>query len=160
MSNSSYDISPIGRIKTSDGATRIEVGKKYTPALEGLEGFSHIWVVFWCHQADTEKQRGVIHSHKPYTKGPDVLGIFATRSPIRPNPVAMTPVQVLHLDPANGTILIPFIDAEDGTPIIDIKPYTPSIDRIRETASPDWCAHWPEWYEDSASFDWEAEFNF
>ena len=88
------------------------------------------------------------------------MGVFATRSPVRPNPVAITPVQVLRVDPMTGTVDIPFIDAEDKTPIIDLKPYSPSLDRVREANTPPWCAHWPQWAEDSAAFDWEAEFSF
>jgi tRNA (Thr-GGU) A37 N-methylase len=47
---------------------------------------------------------------------------------------------------------------EDGTPILDLKPYQPAADRIRDVTVPAWCAHWPQWYEDSAIFDWEGEF--
>jgi hypothetical protein len=53
-----------------------------------------------------------------------------------------------------GIVRVPFMDAEDGTPILDIKPYHPSVDRIREVRVPAWCATWPQWYEDSATFDW------
>jgi tRNA (Thr-GGU) A37 N-methylase len=59
-----------------------------------------------------------------------------------------------------GEIAVPYIDTENGTPVVDIKPYHPSEDRIREAQVPAWCDHWPKWYEDSGSFDWEAEFNY
>ena len=65
---------------------------------------------------------------------------------------------VLHIDYERGVIHIPYIDAEDGTPILDIKPYHPCSDRVRDVTVPEWCGHWPKWYEDSASFDWAAEF--
>jgi tRNA (Thr-GGU) A37 N-methylase len=67
-------------------------------------------------------------------------------------------VQVLALDAGAGIIRVPFIDAEDGTPILDLKPYHPCADRIRNVSVPQWCSHWPQWYEDSAHFDWQAEF--
>ncbi len=57
-----------------------------------------------------------------------------------------------------GHIHIPFIDAEADTLIIDIKPYHPAIDRVRDLVLPDWCSHWPQWHEDSADFDWASEF--
>ncbi len=57
-----------------------------------------------------------------------------------------------------GGIYVAYIDAEEGTPIIDIKPYHPATDRIRDVQVPEWCDHWPKWYEDSAEFDWQAEF--
>jgi tRNA (Thr-GGU) A37 N-methylase len=62
------------------------------------------------------------------------------------------------VDVEKGLIVVPWIDAEDGTPILDIKPYHPSTDRIREVKMPRWCQHWPQWYEDSGEFDWSAEF--
>jgi tRNA (Thr-GGU) A37 N-methylase len=62
------------------------------------------------------------------------------------------------VDLENGLVIVPWIDAEDGTPILDIKPYHPSSDRVRDVRMPEWCAHWPQSLEDSAAFDWEAEF--
>jgi len=160
MKKPEYHISPIGYIRVANGSARLEIDEDFSSALKGLDGFSHIVVIFWCHLTDTADLRDQLVCDKPYTKGPDSVGIFATRSPVRPNPIAITPVQVIHLDSSTGIIDIPFIDAEDGTPIIDIKPYHPSIDRIRDAGTPEWCDHWPKWYEDSGSFDWESEFNF
>lgn len=61
---------------------------------------------------------------------------------------------------ANAVIGLAYIDAFDGAPILDIKPYTPSIDRVENPAVPDWCSHWPKCYEKSGDFDWESEMNF
>lgn len=88
------------------------------------------------------------------------MGIFATRSPIRPNPIALTAVEILHNDYEKGVIQIAYIDANDGSPVLDIKPYTPSLDRIEDPKVPAWCAHWPKSLEKSGSFAWEKEFNF
>ena len=60
----------------------------------------------------------------------------------------------------NGVVGLYYIDAFDGTQIIDLKPYTPSIDRIANPGTPQWCSHWPKSYEESGDFDWKAEFNF
>ena len=72
------------------------------------------------------------------------MGIFATRSPIRPNPIALTAVEKLHIDYEKGVVQIAYIDANDGSPVLDIKPYTPSLDRIEAPEVPAWCAHWPK----------------
>ena len=88
------------------------------------------------------------------------MGIFATRSPIRPNPIALTAVEILYIDYDKGVIQIAYIDANDGSPVLDIKPYTPSLDRIEAPEVPAWCAHWPKSLEASGSFAWEEEFNF
>jgi len=153
-----YALRPIGRVRVSEDGMSLQIDEAYRPALKGLAGFGHVVVVFWCHLADTEEYRALLACDRPYTKGPDRLGVFATRSPARPNPIGITPLQVIAIDELAGTIHVPYIDAEDGTPILDIKPYHPSLDRIRDTRTPDWCAHWPQWSEDSATFDWASEF--
>lgn len=88
------------------------------------------------------------------------MGVFALHSPERPNPVAVSNAAVAYVDEVNGVVGLYHTDAFDGTKVIDLKPYTPSIDRIAEPKVPGWCAHWPLSYEDSASFDWESEFSF
>jgi tRNA-Thr(GGU) m(6)t(6)A37 methyltransferase TsaA len=138
----------------------LRIDEAFRPALEGLAEYGHVVVVFWCHLTDTDELRRLLTCDRPYTKGPEQLGIFATRSPARPNPIGITPVSILRVDEAEGVIHVPFIDAEDGTPILDLKPYVPSLDRIRDVRTPGWCAHWPQWSEDSGTFDWAAEFNF
>ena len=60
----------------------------------------------------------------------------------------------------DGLNLSSYIDANDKTSILDIKPYTPSLDRVENPQVPDWCSHWPHSLEESASFAWENEFNF
>lgn len=88
------------------------------------------------------------------------MGTFATRTPIRPNPIALTAAEIICIDYESGLIQIAFIDADDNTPVLDIKPYTPSLDRIEDPEVPEWCAHWPKSLEASASFAWEEEFLF
>jgi tRNA (adenine37-N6)-methyltransferase len=160
MSPVEYRIRPIGQIRILNAEIRLEIEKACRPALQELTGFSHVIVLFWCHLVDTDAQRRQLVLDRPYTHGPERMGVFATRSPGRPNPIALTPVEILHIDPDAGVITAPFIDAEDATPIIDLKPYQPCLDRIREVALPEWCRHWPQWYEASADFDWQVEFNY
>lgn len=57
-------------------------------------------------------------------------------------------------------IRVAFIDADDNTPVLDIKPYTPSFDRVETPGVPAWCSEWPKSTEASGSFDWEQVFNF
>ena len=63
-------------------------------------------------------------------------------------------------DPAAGIIGLSHIDARDNTPVIDLKPYTPSLDRVAHPCVPDWCASWPKSLEESADFDWSGVFTF
>jgi tRNA-Thr(GGU) m(6)t(6)A37 methyltransferase TsaA len=158
MGKHDFNVTPIGHVRVGEKGFCLEIEKDYRAALAGLEGFSHINVLWWCHLCDDEAYRTITECEQPYKTSPARLGIFATRSPLRPNPIALTAVPVLAIDRVGGTIHVPYIDAEDGTPILDLKPYHPAVDRIREVSVPDWCRHWPQWYEDSASFDWESEF--
>ena len=155
-----FQVKPIGKIKVNEEGMFIEVDKQYVPALKALDGFSHLNIIWWFSDFDTEEMRAVLEAPKPYKKSPDTMGIFATRSPVRPNPIALSTVQVISVDHKRGIIQIPYIDANDGSPLLDIKPYTPSLDRIEKPAVPDWCKHWPPSVEKSASFDWSKEFNF
>lgn len=158
MNTQTFSIKPIGYVHANADGFCLEIAPEYRPALNGLTGFSHLDVVWWAHLLDEPQYRAIVECDQPYKTAPAKLGIFATRSPVRPNPVAVTPVAVLNIDYERGMIYIPYIDAEDGTPIIDLKPYHPCTDRIRQVSLPDWCSHWPQWYEDSATFDWAAEF--
>lgn len=153
-----YTLTPIGRVSAKGGSFSLKLQKRYVPALRGLDGFSHVVVLWWCHGVDKEEYRGLTEFDRPYRKSPARIGVFATRSPARPNPIAATAVPVLEIDHESGVLEIPFIDAEDGSPLLDIKPYHPCTDRIKEVSVPAWCRHWPQWYEDSARFDWGAEF--
>lgn len=155
-----FEVYPIGIIKNNEEGVFIEIEPKYVPALEALEGFSHINIIWWFSDFDNEEARNILQAPQPYKKAPDVMGIFATRSPVRPNPIALTAVEIIRIDYTQGVIQIAYIDANDNTPVLDIKPYTPSLDRIEAPDVPEWCGHWPKSVEQSASFAWEEEFNF
>lgn len=158
MNDVSYQLDPIGRVEIDETGFSIVIAERFRPALKGLEGFSHLDVLFWCHHLDTPEYRKMVVVDKPYKQGPEQVGIFATRSPARPNPIALTAAAVLGIDVEQGIIRIAYLDADAGTPVLDIKPYLPAIDRVRTVDVPDWCADWPSWSEDSANFDWAAVF--
>jgi tRNA-Thr(GGU) m(6)t(6)A37 methyltransferase TsaA len=155
-----YQAKPIGKISVNEEGMFIGLEPKYIPALQALDGFSHLNVIWWASEFDNEEARNMLEVSQPYKMAPAVMGIFATRSPVRPNPIALTAVQVIYIDYKKGVIQIAYIDANDGTPILDIKPYTPSLDRVETPGVPEWCSHWPASLEQSANFDWENEFNF
>ena len=154
-----FQIKPIGKVNVEKGIFSIQIEKEFFPALINIEGFSHLQIVWWGHLFEAEQYRTQFTTDKPYKKGPDKLGIFATRSPVRPNPILITTIALIKIDFENGIIYTPYIDAENGTPVLDIKPYHAS-ERIKNCEVPQWCEHWPKWYEDSAAFDWQSEFNF
>jgi tRNA-Thr(GGU) m(6)t(6)A37 methyltransferase TsaA len=158
MSKKAFSVVPIGYVRADRQGYRLEIDRKYLEGLQELEGFSHVQVLWWGHYCDSAEYRSGLVCDRPYKKAPARMGVFATRSPARPNPLSLSAVAVTGIEREAGLIHVPYIDAEDGTPIIDLKPYHPCLDRVRECAVPAWCRHWPQWSEDSASFDWEAEF--
>jgi tRNA-Thr(GGU) m(6)t(6)A37 methyltransferase TsaA len=112
----------------------IEIDPDWSEALDGIEGFSHIWVVWWLDRFETPPT-----SHKVHPEGrPEMplVGLFATRSPRRPCPIAITAVRLLsHQD---SRLRVEGLDAVKGTPIFDIKPYLRRGDLIHEATAPDW----------------------
>ena len=97
-------------------------------ALRGLEGFSHLWLVWVFDQAIRENWSPTVRP--PRLGGNTRMGVFATRSPFRPNPIALSCVRLAGMEEtAEGTVLrIRGADLMDGTPILDIKPYIPYAD--------------------------------
>ncbi len=79
---------PIGTVKIEDGRYYIELKEKFFEATLGLDEFSHIQVIWWFNLYDSEESRNYFVMDKPYTNGPEKVGVLASRSPIRPNPIA------------------------------------------------------------------------
>ncbi len=104
---------------------------------DGLEGFSHIWIVWWLDGFDEPPTSQFVHP-EGRTEIPQV-GLFATRSPHRPNPIAMTAVRLL--EHREDRLRVEGLDAYEGSPILDIKPYLRRGDQIPEAEMPDWLEH-------------------
>lgn len=156
----SVTFNPIGKVKIEIGRYFIVLEEKYMEAVLGLDEYSHLQVVWWFNLYDSEESRNCFVIDKPYKKGPEKAGVLATRSPVRPNPIGITACALLNADKESHTLEVAYIDAEDGTPVLDIKPYQPSIDRVRDVKMPVWCRHWPDSIEENEAFDWGKEFNF
>lgn len=157
---SNIKLYPIGRIEVEEGNFQLVLSSKYKDSLKGLEGFSHIQGIWGFDGCDNEIDNNQLITQKPYTEGPERLGTFATRSPARPNPIAITTWEIASIDYAKGIVKVYYIDALNGTPLLDIKPYTPSLDKVGNPTVPDWCKHWPKDLEGNRDFDWKKEFNF
>lgn len=125
-----YKVNSIGTICNNEKGAFIQLEAPYILALRALDGFSHINVLWWFSDFDNTNFRSVLETEQPYKNAPEKMGIFATRSPVRPNPIALSAVEIIDIDYMSGLIQIAYIDANDKTPILDIKPYTPSLDRV------------------------------
>ena len=103
----------------------------YREALRHLEGFSHLWIVFLFHEHLDQAWRPLITP--PRIDAPGKIGVFASRSPHRPNPIGLSVVKLerINLNARNGIeIEVSGVDLLDGTPILDIKPYLPYADQV------------------------------
>lgn len=142
-----FQIHPIGYVRSGEQGSYLEILEPFRPALKQLDQFSHVIVVWWADQNDNEKSRSTMQCEPPYAEG-KLTGIFACRAEYRPNPVAITVCKMVAVDEEKGTVQLEYIDAYDGTPIVDLKAYFPVSDRVREAKIPEWLSDWPEWVED------------
>ncbi len=99
-------------------------------AVRGLEGFSHIWITFVFHTRLGEPWSPTVRP--PRLGGNRRAGVFATRSPLRPNPIGLSAVKLEKIEAAAGSVRLHLqgVDLLDGTPVLDIKPYLPYADSI------------------------------
>ena len=133
-----YTLHPIGSISKSAGTSKILVKKEFSDALKNLEHFSHIIVLWWIDGVDTPEERKRLLANPPRNTNPEASGVFACRSPFRPNPIGHTISAVLGVNHASSEIEVDHMDANDGTPVLDIKPYLPSSDRVQNARVAPW----------------------
>lgn len=127
-----------GLVPSSWGTLRLRPELNLSDALDGLEGFSHLWLIFVFHE---NMNKGVkTKVHPPRLEG-EKIGLFATRTPHRPNPIGLSVVKLDRIEA--GTLHLRGVDLLHGTPILDIKPYVPQADLIAD-ASSGWTQNRPE----------------
>ncbi|NQT81992.1 tRNA (N6-threonylcarbamoyladenosine(37)-N6)-methyltransferase TrmO [bacterium] len=131
-----FKLWPVGKVKKSGGVTTIEIDPAYRKALVGLKDFSHIHVLYWFDKNDTPQKRAILQVHPRGNRKNPLTGVFATRSPVRPNLIALSQCRIISIK--DCTIRIESIDAFDDSPVIDIKPYVPGSDLIPEAEVPGW----------------------
>lgn len=119
----------------SEVVSDIVVDSHLAEALDGLDQFSHIIVLYWMHQL-TPGRKLPLKVHPMGKAELPLMGRFATRSPSRPNPVGQATVRLLER--RGNTLKVKGLDAIDGTPVIDIKPYIPGYDSAADAKAPRW----------------------
>jgi tRNA-Thr(GGU) m(6)t(6)A37 methyltransferase TsaA len=123
-------------------------------SIRGLEAFSHLWIVFVFHQQRYQRAKPLVNP--PRLGGKTSIGVFATRSPNRPNPIGLSAVEMINIEASGDELLIHIKSGDflDGTPVIDIKPYVPFVDALPHAHS-DWAPQAEPtlpviWHEDAA----------
>ena len=140
---SSIIINPIGVVHneikepTHEGSEKIiseiTIDGSLTEVLDNLDEFSHIIILYWIHRS---RRPSPMKVHPRGNKERAQMGVFATRSPSRPNPIGKATVRLLE---RKGNILkVQGLDAIDGTPVLDIKPYIPGYDSVDDARAPSW----------------------
>ena len=136
------NLKPIGFVKNNvkqtrfgnfnDEVSEIIVDKKFTEALNAIEDYSHVIIVYWM---DRVKEHVTVHRPQGNPNAP-IVGIFSCRCPQRPNPIGITTVKLI--EHKGNKIKVKGLDILDETPVIDIKPYWPHYDKVENEKIPDW----------------------
>ncbi|MCF8055021.1 MAG: tRNA (N6-threonylcarbamoyladenosine(37)-N6)-methyltransferase TrmO [Desulfocapsa sp.] len=124
-----------GLVKSAKGAVELLPPCNREEMFKGLESFSHIWLQFQFHEAVADGWRPTVRP--PWLGGQKRVGLFASRSPHRPNFLGMSVVRYLGLRKEEGRLFLDIsgLDLLHGTPVFDIKPYVPYSDRVADAAS-------------------------
>lgn len=138
------EIRPIGFVKRTSSnedvrdkslVSKILLRKDLSEALDGVEDFSHLFVIFWMHKiSNTENTALQVHPSGRPELPP--VGVFATRGPIHPNPIGLTLVELVKRE--KNVLWVRGLDAFDGTSVLDIKPYGCPWDVVVNFRVPKW----------------------
>ncbi len=123
--NESQDASFDWSVVTS----RIILDERFALYTRGLEQYSHILVIFWMHRPIKKRLTAEVFPAGDTSR--PAVGLFASRSPHRPNPAGLKLAQLVHVD--KNVINVKGLDALNGSPVVDIKPYSPGYDSITQT---------------------------
>lgn len=153
MEHKKIELTPIGIVRNGlqeshhdtpwrEIESEVEIDPIWQEALEGLEQFSHVWVIFYFDRIpapDSPRLRPMRRADMP------LVGRLATRTPQRPNPIGISPVELVRID--GNRLRVRGLEALDGSPVLDIKPYVPHGDAIVDAQVGDWVKIM--WGEDS-----------
>ncbi|MBO4844842.1 MAG: tRNA (N6-threonylcarbamoyladenosine(37)-N6)-methyltransferase TrmO [Lachnospiraceae bacterium] len=125
-----------------DDISSIVLDEQYVSGLKGLEDFSHAIILFYLDKAEYIKEKHL--QRRPQNRDDmPLVGIFSQRGKDRPNKIGMTSVEIISV--TDDTLVVKGLDAVDGTPVLDIKPYYPAYDK-KEATVPEWVERLMEHY--------------
>jgi tRNA-Thr(GGU) m(6)t(6)A37 methyltransferase TsaA len=127
-------IPPGERVTWENIESRVVIEDQWAEGLEGLAEFSHVVILFWLDRPHDKKTPLKVHPEAK--EDMPLVGLFATRTPLRPNPIGMTTVELLRVE--DNTLHVRGLDAFDETPVLDIKPYLIRGDLKSDATVPDW----------------------
>ena len=131
-----YSVQQIGKVVKSSGKVRLEIFPQFRDGMLGLNKFSNVMVFYWFDRNDSPEKRATLRVHPRGNKTNPLTGVFATRSPLRPNLIGLSVCKIKSIDKTG--IIVDDIDAFNGSPIIDLKPYIPDLDSVPGASVPVW----------------------
>ena len=131
----------IGVVEEAGELSKVKIFPEFCEGLEHLESFSHIIVLYWLHLRDKENERGTLRVVPRRHPGAPLVGVFASRSPSRPNLVGFCVTELMRIE--DCVLIVKGLDAFEGSPIIDIKPYLPRADAVPNARVPEWTLRGP-----------------
>ncbi len=132
----------IGSVETPGETSVVRIFPKFCAGLQGLDAFSHVIILYWCHLRDEKDEREVLKVTPRRHHHGSQVGVFASRSPTRPNPIALCVAQLVSIQDCH--LHVRGLDALKDSPIIDIKPYIPRADSVPEAETPEWTSRGPK----------------
>jgi tRNA-Thr(GGU) m(6)t(6)A37 methyltransferase TsaA len=117
-------------------ASEVRIFPEFCQGLQGLENYSHLIILYWFHQRDSPEERRTLQVTPKRHPGAPQVGVFSSRSPSRPNPIGLCTVELVRIE--DCVLEVKGLDAIDGSPVIDIKPYLPRADSIPNAKAPKW----------------------
>jgi tRNA-Thr(GGU) m(6)t(6)A37 methyltransferase TsaA len=128
-------------LKSSEEQAEVRVFPEFCAGLKQIKGFSHLIILYWMHLRAGEKERKTLLVFPKKHAVNVETGVFACRSPSRPNPIGLCVVELLKVE---GCVLtVKGLDAAERSPIVDIKPYLPRADFVPHARVPEWTTHGP-----------------
>jgi tRNA-Thr(GGU) m(6)t(6)A37 methyltransferase TsaA len=120
---------------------QVRIFPKFCSGLRQITGFSHLIILYWMHLRDKEKERETLLVFPKKHAVSIETGVFACRSPSRPNPIGLCVVELIKVEKC--TLTLKGLDAVQGSPIVDVKPYLPRADCVPDARVPDWTNQGP-----------------
>jgi tRNA-Thr(GGU) m(6)t(6)A37 methyltransferase TsaA len=115
--------------------SEIVIDERYASALDGIEEYSHLYVLYWFHKRPGE-QEGLLKVRPRRRADLPLVGVFATRSTARPNPIGLGVVELLSRE--GNKLKVRGLDAINGTPVLDLKPYQREFEALKHVKVPRW----------------------
>ncbi|MCP5521771.1 MAG: tRNA (N6-threonylcarbamoyladenosine(37)-N6)-methyltransferase TrmO [Verrucomicrobiales bacterium] len=133
----SFNLVPIGKVeRQGETAVCIRLFDEYADGLLGLVEWSHVNVFYWFDKNDTTERRRILRVHPRGNRENPLTGVFACRAPVRPNLIALSVCRILSVE--GSVVTVDALDAFDQTPVLDLKPFIPPDNPVKNLKVPAW----------------------